>query len=369
MLYGYIGSLLERLIPLDMGCEVLEISTKCVESLHPSISVIVPIYNVGFYIKHCIDSILKQTFTDFELLLINDGSTDYSGHICNEYCEKDTRCKIVHKENNKGVADARNTGLDLAMGDYIAFIDADDYVHPQYLEILYKTICENEYEISVVDFENVSTMYFEASYKTKNYYNTRLLLQNDLMAGLFSTMLFMVVWGKLYKRELLQRIRFKSFYMIEDIEFNSRVYQTIQRAAVVDAKLYYWMNNPSSKMRVLFSQRNIDAIECYKFSLDNIQENRILYRAYALQRLYKVILYTRYNATLGFNTAVRSKVKPIVNCTISEFIHNQYIPLAQKYSLLLFYYIPFLYRFFRWWLNRLAKSPCRKNCSNMDEPF
>ena len=318
------------------------------------ISVIIPVYNVELYLPNCIDSIIRQTYKDFELLLIDDGSTDTSGSICDDYAARDTRCKTIHQKN-QGEASARNTGLDIAKGEYIAFIDADDYIHPQYLEILYKTICENKCEISVVDYENLQNMYYDTFGYIGKDYKIRSLLQKDLMAALFSKTSFMTVWGKLYKREILQCFRFKSFYIAEDVEFNSRVYQTAQKVVVADVELYYWMNRPSSISRILFSQRNIDAIDCYKFALDNIQKNRTIYRAYALQRLYKVILYTRYNATLELKTAVKSKVSPIVSCTISEFIRNRYIPFIKKCSLLLFYYMPFLYRLFRWRLEKQAK--------------
>lgn len=330
-------------------------SAKHIDKLSPIISVVVPVYNVESYIKHCLDSILKQSFTDFELLLIDDGSTDSSGKICNEYCKKDSRCRTIYKENHKGVADARNTGLDFATGDYVAFIDADDYVHSQYLEILYKAICKNECELAVVDFESVHNMMDSEAYEIGTHYKVRHLLQKDLMAELFSQTIFMVVWGKIYKRELLHGVCFRNLYMASDVEFNSRVYQTVQKAIIVDVKLYYWMNNPSSLTRVLFCQRNIDAIDSYKFSLDNIQKDRTMYRAYALQRLYKVILYTRYNATLEFKKSVKSKISPIMSCTISEFIHNRHISLVKKCSLLVFYYMPFFYCLFRWWFNRQTK--------------
>lgn len=318
------------------------------------ISVIVPIYNVELYLANCINSILRQTYEKFELLLIDDGSTDNSGNICDDFADHDTRCKTIHQKN-LGEAGARNTGLDIAKGEYIAFIDADDYVHPQYLEILYKMICENKCEISVVEYENVQNMYYEISYGIKKCYNTKSLWQKKLIEELFSKTSFMTVWGKLYKRELLHEVRFISREIALDVEFNSRVYQTAQKAVVADVKLYYWMNRSSSISRTLFSQRNIDAIDCYKFALDNIQKNKTMYRAYALQRLYKVILYTRYNTTLEFKSTVRSKVSPIVSCTISEFICNRYIPFIKKCSLLLFYYMPFLYRLFRWWLEKQAK--------------
>lgn len=103
------------------------------------ISVIVPVYNVEEYLPTCIESILNQTYKDLEILLIDDGSTDNSGKICDKYAKEDGRCIVVHQPN-KGVSEARNTGLKHATGEYISFIDGDDYIHPQMLEILYNEI-------------------------------------------------------------------------------------------------------------------------------------------------------------------------------------------------------------------------------------
>ena len=101
-------------------------------NITPKISVIVPVYNAEKYLHRCIDSILSQTFTDFELLLIDDGSKDGSGAICDEYAAKDNRVRVFHKENG-GVSSARNLGLDNACGEWVTFVDADDYVRPSYL--------------------------------------------------------------------------------------------------------------------------------------------------------------------------------------------------------------------------------------------
>lgn len=107
--------------------------------MDPKVSVIVPVYNVEKYLHRCIDSILTQTFTDFEVLLINDGSKDRSGEICDEYAKKDSRVKVFHKENG-GVSSARNVGLDNARGDLICFCDSDDFVTKDWLALFVKNI-------------------------------------------------------------------------------------------------------------------------------------------------------------------------------------------------------------------------------------
>ena len=109
---------------------------------NPKITVIVPVYNTEKYLRRCVDSILAQTFTDFELLLVNDGSTDGSGAICDEYAQKDSRVRVFHKENG-GVSSARNIGIDNAQGDWITFIDSDDRIEQRHLYLLYEARTEN----------------------------------------------------------------------------------------------------------------------------------------------------------------------------------------------------------------------------------
>jgi len=114
--------------------------------MNPKISIIVPVYKVEQYIHKCIDSILNQTLNDFELILVNDGSPDQCGQICDEYAKCDSRIKVIHKENG-GQASARNMGLDIATGEYIGFVDSDDWIEPDMYEILYNECIINECEI------------------------------------------------------------------------------------------------------------------------------------------------------------------------------------------------------------------------------
>ena len=115
----------------------------------PKISIIVPVYNVEKYLRKCVDSILNQTFKDFELILVDDGSIDTSGKICDEYNLKDNRIKVIHKENG-GLSSARNAGLDIAQGEYIGFVDSDDWIELDMYEELYKICKENDTDVGIV---------------------------------------------------------------------------------------------------------------------------------------------------------------------------------------------------------------------------
>ena len=117
----------------------------------PLISVIVPVYNVKQYLRRCVDSILKQTYENIEIVLIDDGSTDESGAICDRYAQKDVRVKVIHKENG-GLSDARNKGMQEARGEYFAFVDSDDYIAKDYIAYLFELIVENKAQISLCGY-------------------------------------------------------------------------------------------------------------------------------------------------------------------------------------------------------------------------
>ena len=118
------------------------------------ISIIVPVYNVENYLKKCVESILSQTFTDFELLLVDDGSTDSSGEMCDELKRLDERIKVIHKENG-GLSSARNAGIDVAKGKYLTFVDSDDYIDTHMLEVLYKNMVQEDADLSIVGVTSV----------------------------------------------------------------------------------------------------------------------------------------------------------------------------------------------------------------------
>lgn len=171
------------------------------------ITLIIPIYNVEPYLRTCVDSVLAQTYTNLEIFLVDDGSPDRSGEICDEYARSDARIRVIHKENG-GLSDARNVAMDAATGTYITFIDSDDWVSASYIENLYGAISRDDAELAISGFENAFTLgkTRPADNHLQGYYCLtpieclrRLLYQDgiDTMA-----------WGKLYRRELFDSLRF-----------------------------------------------------------------------------------------------------------------------------------------------------------------
>ena len=212
------------------------------------ISVIVPIYNVEDYLRQCLDSILEQTLSHFEVILVNDGSPDSSGDICREYVEKDSRFHYFEKENG-GLSDARNYGIERARGEYLTFIDSDDYIDPLHLEYLYNTLMNNDADISVSNYMNyhtsIATFYLHTfgDYYEKNYSseelldNLAILERNDLS---FST-----IWGKLYKRSVFSFLRFPKGVIGEDVALIYKIYTQVQKIVYFHKDTYIYRENES----------------------------------------------------------------------------------------------------------------------------
>lgn len=211
------------------------------------ISVIVPVYNAERYLDKCIASILAQSFSDFELVLINDGSTDNSGEICNNFAKKDSRIKVIHKENG-GASSARNAGMEIAAGDYIAFVDCDDYVETDFLEQLYKIIANTDSDLAVSGcvWEQHGGLEYRrnpaATYTKREYID----------AVCTEKIAYITAYGpccKLYKTSFLQEngITFDTAYKLsEDRLFNLDVMACMHRAVSTDYVGYHYVDNPAS---------------------------------------------------------------------------------------------------------------------------
>ena len=145
------------------------------------ISVIVPVYNVEQYLLRCLESIARQTFKDFEVILVDDGSTDQSGQICDKFCQTNHNFKCIHQEN-QGLSEARNKGLYYAKGDYFCFIDSDDYVHPRMLEVLFHATNKTNSDISMVGIQETNGM---LNFREINEKEPRIIYQEEMLHSIF----------------------------------------------------------------------------------------------------------------------------------------------------------------------------------------
>ena len=210
------------------------------------ISIIVPVYNAEQYLHRCIDSILTQSYTDFELLLVNDGSKDASGAICDEYATQDTRVRVFHKENG-GVSSARNIGLDNAQGEYITFCDADDYVGEDWLAA-YSEAIANNVDLAIqgyyaIDGDNTVEKLLQP------HSGKSIEAKRQLVVDLFAQEVYYYLWVKLFRRDLLEahHIRFdKQSVLGEDTQFISKYLEYAVSFKCIDSLGYYYIL-PSQK--------------------------------------------------------------------------------------------------------------------------
>jgi len=216
------------------------------------VSIIVPVFNVEKYLKYCIESLIQQTYQNIEIILVNDGSTDNSGQICDVYATKDNRIKVLHKENG-GQSDARNSGIRIAQGDYVGFVDADDFAEVTMFEKLYSSAILNDCEISVCDYyryfseENYNEcnqITKQGVYKGKDEILLRFI--GNKLADYEKSFQLASVWRCLYSRKLIANIEFSPIRNIEDRLFNIEVFIKANNIFYLTEALYYYNFNPNS---------------------------------------------------------------------------------------------------------------------------
>lgn len=208
------------------------------------ISVIVPVYNAEKYLQKCLDSILEQTYKNLEIIIINDGSTDNSGQICQEYEKQDDRIVYIEKENS-GVSDTRNAGMDRMTGPYVTFVDSDDWLEPNYVKFLYEKLIEHQADIVVGNYtsfnESNSVFYFHTSadYYEKVYDNKSVIpCLYDAKELLKSALI--VPWGKIYKKEIIANFRFPIDRIGEDALFNLKALLGSKKVVYVNKSAYIY---------------------------------------------------------------------------------------------------------------------------------
>ena len=234
----------------------------------PQISVIVPVYKAEKYIESCVSSILAQSYRDFELILVEDGSPDRSGEICDVLAKTDDRITVIHKENG-GAATARNAGLDVAKGEYIAFIDGDDMVHPQYLKYLFSLLDRTDADFAMChyDFFTEEGVWFDGE-PDENY---TLLNGKDLLNNFREhcrKVSLISLCMKLYKKKIFDGLRIPEGYIEEDSMMLPLILERADRIARSENKLYHWRITPGSVTRSGFTEKSFAYIEVSRFQAE-----------------------------------------------------------------------------------------------------
>lgn len=225
----------------------------------PTISVIVPVYKVENYIHRCVDSILAQTLQDFDLILVDDGSPDNCGIICDGYAEKDSRVVVIHQKNG-GLSAARNAGIDWAFANsgsqWLSFIDSDDWVHPEYLQRLLDAAVENDVAVSICSYVETGgeeTQISETDLIPQIWNPEDFYVEHNVNA--------IVAWGKLYRKNCFEDIRYPIGKLHEDIFVTYRILFDEHQIAVIPAPLYAYFQSPTSIMRSPWTPKRLDMLE------------------------------------------------------------------------------------------------------------
>ena len=291
------------------------------------ISIIVPVYDVEKYLENCIESILNQTFKDFELILVDDGSTDNSGKICDIYEKKDSRIKVIHK-NNGGLSSARNAGLDIACGKYVGFIDSDDSIHPRMYEILYDLIKKYESDISCCNYKKIYDI-FKDEYENVNSLEVIEMSNIEAIKNLYDKEIgvkLVIACNKLYRKNLFDNIRYKVGRVHEDEFMAHRILYNCKKITYVDNELYYYLQREGSIMSKKSYKRKVDALLsksdrmrfCNKVGLTSMSDN--------ICKIYEFDFFNLYKQLLNECSVNAEFLKEIRR----DFILNLYILLRQK---------------------------------------
>ena len=316
-------------------------------NLHPIISIIVPVYNTEQYLAKCLDSIVAQTFTDFEVLMIDDGSTDGSGEICDQYSQFDNRFIAIH-QTNQGVSASRNNGLKRARGSYISFIDSDDYIHPQMLDLLYMAVCQGDYDFAMV-YNKIVEEYI-TEFQSIDIPNLQKLYPKDLICNILGNSdmdgQYIVCTNKLYKKDLLKEVYFSEFKIAEDLVFNFKLFHKVNKAVLLKHDLYYYWKHETSAMYNVSEKYYLDRLNAY-WECFNWDSSGTFREACYLIKLYKVLFSIRLQSRKAmYYNNISKRIDEIYKHVCGNFLKNRFIPISRKVLFMVLYYVPLTYKAF-----------------------
>lgn len=213
----------------------------------PLVSVIVPVYNVEKYLHQCVDSIINQTYRNLEIILVDDGSPDNCGAICDEYALKDRRILVIHQEN-QGLSAARNAGLDIASGDYIVFVDSDDWIAEDMIQLLLSRQEQTGADMVLCNIKPFYPPQYKGWMRKVSCFGCEVLSQIEFSERLteYYSWIYCVAWNKLYKKEIWEQLRFPLDHIHEDEATVHRVLERCSKIATIAQSLYYYRQVPDS---------------------------------------------------------------------------------------------------------------------------
>lgn len=279
-----------------------------------ALSIIVPVYRVDKYLHKCIDSILDQTFKDFELILIDDGSPDECGKICDEYACIDSRVHVIHQEN-KGLSAARNAGINVAKGQFLAFVDSDDWVEPNIYEVLIENIVKSNTDIAVCGIRN----YFKSNPYKEDKGNKQIrnmvLSKDQCFEMIFSKddCITAFAWNKVYRTAVFSALRYPEGQIYEDSFLILDILSKCNSAFVTTAKLYNYRRYENSITGSSFCNGEMDRIMSSEKNYNVFKEHYPQYLEYAEANLYRNYFLTLGKMVLDIDRVDPNDMSNVIN--------------------------------------------------------
>ena len=245
--------------------------------MQDKVSIIVPVYNTAAYLDKCVESIASQTYKNLEVLLIDDGATDGSGKLCDRWAEKDSRIRVIHKENG-GLSDARNAGLERATGDYIAFVDSDDHITADMIEKLLRALLSADADMSIC---NCLQVYEDGTPLPEAEEGQ--IIRDEVLSG-FAVIekmpeemgfLYHIAWNKLYRKELFAEVRFPKGKLCEDVFIAHRLLAQCGKVACISDSCYYYVQRTGSILHSKSSKYELHEAEAFLDRAFFCSENRL----------------------------------------------------------------------------------------------
>ena len=307
----------------------------------PLISVVIPVYKVEKYLRRCIESVQTQTYSNLEIILVDDGSPDMCGVICDEYAVNDGRIHVIHKTNG-GLSDARNSGIDFAHGEYLGFVDSDDYIANDMYELLYRRICENNADISICDATIVND-------GTEGIFTESNIIdickgENILLEMIYHNKFTVNAWNKLYRRELFREIRYPQGMLYEDLATTYRIMMLAKCVVYDHSKKYAYIQRNGSIMEQTGFKVAKDKVEIVSEMWNYFASSEVIHKKKIQAGILKYIINDIFRMlvrdNLRRNPRYKEALKEFVNAKWHDIILNPFVSIYHKGILVLYLQCP-----------------------------
>lgn len=304
------------------------------------ISIIIPVYNVSKYLDKCLQSVVTQTYSNIQIILVNDGSTDNSGEICDKWKKEDNRIEVIHKKNG-GLSSARNIGIEKAQGKYLMFVDSDDIVSDNLCELLHNLLLENDADLAICNTYHIfdsDNFMFQRDNKIEMVY---CFDKNEAICNLWYQNIFLPsAWGKLYKKELFKQIRFTEGIIFEDIDIMHEIFYLCNKIVYTDVKAYGYVHHENSITTKKYNQKdNVILDICEKIMKFAVNKNTKIQQA--AQSYYvtgALRVYLNAPDTDEYQEVIY-KAKNILNLYGKKVLKDKNIRKKNRYALYLYFYL------------------------------